>query len=1187
MNDNIEIITNNDLNEIKEYNHNKKNYSKKNIKKGGNTKCPEVSEKLRFPLDCSKTKNSKKYLCQYHNEDDCPIKRYPIDCEKEKFKLDRRCRPYAKKKKNDFKKRLEQSKIAKRTGKNPQHAPQKKYNKFMKKWNENKDIAIKRREDKALEKKTKELLEKNEKERIKILSKLDSNEKEKIKIKIKELLLIQEDERIEKIAKELLSQDEVIRSKQLLEIESIQREKINKKIKELLQKKNKKNKKPSFLKRNTFELLNTLNVIEDSVETSFNTIENLDTKVIENFKKISNDILKKDKFIEQEKKKLKYGWDIYLDNNKYFYLYNINYDKNFKDKLDKILLDDEYLDENNLIDRLDIDQSNKTLVYDPDTVKYKNNVKIKDNTNLKEIKFDKLLYIGKNLFINDNNKLTNIELDKLKSVNNIEIDDNKNLSKINLSSLNSANRILIKGDNIKILDIRNLKQLKFYGDYLGGIQINTNAIVILNSKIYDYYNNFYNNMKNNPLIEKDKLKNVSSWIKNAYIIDAKKTIESEDYYDILKNIESEDYSDKIPEHIKLRVALKAQERSDSRGAFEKLRRGRTIVAEDDDVSKSSESEDDYKGGILSNFSLDYFINYKQTTIKNINQETINKAILIEAVYYSFFNNDNYVLAQKFLVEKNILDYSIDKDLSISESLVLFKNTDVIIAYRGSYIKNNQDLLVDILFEIDDKNKESYFEKFIKQINDVTTKYKKPLELIGHSKGHYIAYVMGDKFSINTTGFNSTFGKNIIDLDKANTTPLHKFYRVTDDIASYNVSLKNMVNFKINKFNIGTYPTKIETLTNFKWKIYNIHALESSVTYLETHYISNFVKNNIRKKNSKIEESKSKEITDKKSLKDFGTKLIEKELIDDSEIKNDKISFSYDDYKLFFKNKKFYLFSKKENKLLNDIEFSTLAKKKIVENEFNIEKKRKLALLKAKGWTVILKNDRDFYKHKDHDYLFDSIVYRLYYIKEKEGYDYTLYNKYTRNIVTIKQAINENKSWIQKLGECIDYFFYVRDDGELPYRQQTFWFLTLVIVPCILFLFENISIIVLSFITTNFNDFINNILEQDLLNDNLKDIIIKISNFDLLVINLDDWIIFPYFYIFLLHIFILFKVLINHNLFTILLTLLIIITIILGSFRSSIIKTVGPVKYYFSESAKMLNKSYIKTNKLETDAIMSK
>jgi len=1106
MDDNIGIVTINDLTESKNHNHDNSKLSKKN--KGGKKKTkkidnldPDISIKDRYPLDCSDSSNKKQYLCEYHSIDKNKFtKRYPIDCNTVTYKLDRRCRTFAKKKKQKTIFSLDpKNKVIFRT---PEL--QQKHIEFKKKWNESKTIGFERRYDIEIEKKTIELLKKTEKERTNIINKLGEDEKNKIKNKLEELYQIKEDEKIEKISKELLNEDEEIRNKKLLQIDENKRYKIKIKMKEIIENKAVDKKKLSFIETNSFELLNTLNVINDSTEYSLADLDTLNTKIIDNFRTTMKDRLEKDKIIEGKRKQIiPYGWNISVFDKKYFYIFNLNF-KNFKDKFDSIELDDIYLNEDYLVEKLEIEDTKHIIIHDEQIVKYKNNVLINDNLKLEEIKFDKLQSIGKNLIIYDNDVLNTVEMSELKSLENIEIEDNPNLSEINLSSLKSVRKLLIKGNNIMKLDISNLKEVKLFGDYLGGIEININATVILNKKLLDYYISYYKKIKINPTLDKNKFNVITNWTTKAEIIDEKKYIESD--------------------------------------------------------------QDDIKGGILSNFSnfsFTYFIINNQTIINKLNTDTINKAILIESVYYSYFNEKNYDLTKIFLEQKNLQYFDIDSELSISESSVLINNNtkDIIIAYRGSIIKTNHDLLGDITFSIDYKNITSYFAKYIEQIKKVQNKYNKlPIELIGYSKGHYIAYMMGDKFSINTTGFNGTFGKHIIDLDKSNKKPIHNFYRITDDIASYNISLKTLIDYKIIKFNIGSYDKKINSLTKKQWNIYNIHPLQSSVTFLETHYINNFVADSPRKNTSSIEEAKSK-IKNKKDLDKLDNNLTDSLLYNSSlpssnlNTTDNKISFSFDNYKLLFRNKKISLYSKTEKKIYTENEFAKLAKKKFVEDGFNKMKQLKIIELKQQGWTIITK-DIDFYKHESKDKLFDSKIYRLY----KENGLYSLYNKYTHNIVSIEQAVSESKNFLEKVGEAFDYFFYIKDDGAIPYRKSTFWLLVFVI-PCILYLFENTATIILNFITNNFYNFVITAAELDLFSDNVKELISKSAQ--LLKFNLDDWIVFPLFYFFLLNcVFIPCRIFGSNQAFNAVFIIYIIISFIIGSGRAGAIYFVGPTKYYF-------------------------
>ena len=1055
-----------------------------------------ISMEDRYPLDCNISSNKKQYLCNYHSEDTDKFKRrYPIDCKNVKYKLDRRCRNFAKKKKHSLNPK---NKIIIRT-----QEEQKKHNEFKKKWNETQTIAFKRREDKEIEKKTIEILEKTLEERIKILSKLNITERDKIKKKIEELLAIKETENIENISKNLLKEDEEIRNKKLLQIDKEKREKIKIKMKEIIENKEKRKKQPSFLETNSFELLNTLNVIEDSVDSSLVELNTVNSKIINNFKTTMKDRIRQDKIIEKKRKQIiPYGWDISKFDNGYFYVFNLDFN-NFKKKLDSVELDDVHLNENNLVEKLEIDDTKHKIIHDEEIVKYKTNVLITDNSNLEEIKFGKLLFVGKNLVIDNNKQLKTIQLNKLKSLENIDISNNSNLTEINLSSLKSVQKFFIKGNNILKLDIRNLQEVNFMGDYFGGIYININAKVIINKKLFDYYKSYYNKIKINPSLDKNKFNIITNWTNNAEIIYQKKPIESE--------------------------------------------------------------EDYIKGGIFSNFSFQYFLDYHQKTINNLDRNTINKVILIESVYYSFFNEKNYDLTKIFLEQKNLQYFDIDSELSISESLVLINNNtnDIIIAYRGSIIKNNQDLLVDITFSIEEKNKKTYFQKFEDQIHKIKEKYNKlPIELIGHSKGHYNAYIIGDKFSINTTGFNGSFGKNIIDYDKSNKTPIHTFYRITDDIASYNISLRTLINYTINTLNIGSYDNKINNITKKQWNIYNLHPLESAVTYLETHYINNFIDDSPRKTTSSIQELKTK-IKSKNDLDKLENDL-KNSLLYNSPISsntsiddNNKILFDFSKYKLLFRNKKIYLYGKNDRKVYTENEFTVLAKKKSIENNFNKMKQLKIIELKQQNWTIIT-TDRDFYKHQSKEQLFDSKIYRLY--KQDNGI-YSLYNKYTHNIITIEQAISESKTWTQKLGEALDYFFYIKEDGVIPYRLSTFFFLS-VIIPLVLYLLDNIITIVLNFISSNFYNFILSATENDLLSDNIKELIFKTVNLKLMIIHFDDWIYFPIFYFVLFNIFIVCKIFIGGKSFTTALIIYIIIALIFGSGRALLIYTMGPAKYYF-------------------------
>ena len=292
-------------------------------------------------------------------------------------------------------------------------------------------------------------------------------------------------------------------------------------MKEILENKDvKKDKdKPTFIQSNTFELLDTLNVINSSTDASFTDLENMKTGAIDNFKKDMKYKIEEDKKIQKRKEKIiPYGWDITKFNNENYYVFNLNF-KDFKKKFDSIELDDSHLNETNLINKLEIENTKHTVVKDDEVIKYKNNFIISDNDNLEEIVFDKLKIIGRKMLISDNKQLKKINLSKLKQVEIIEIENNMNLTEINLSSLKSVNNLLINGDDIKNLDLRNLREVKGFGDFYGGIQINVNAKVIINKKLYDIYNKYYKKIESAPSINKQKFIIAKNWLQHVLIID--------------------------------------------------------------------------------------------------------------------------------------------------------------------------------------------------------------------------------------------------------------------------------------------------------------------------------------------------------------------------------------------------------------------------------------------------------------------------------------------------------------------------------------------------------------------------------------------------------------------------------------------------------------------------------------------
>lgn len=543
---------------------------------------------------------------------------------------------------------------------------------------------------------------------------------------------------------------------------------------------------------------------------------------------------------------------------------------------------------------------------------------------------------------------------------------------------------------------------------------------------------------------------------------------------------------------------------------------------------------DFKGGMNMN---DFDFKKYNSKIYELPEDIHKKALLVQASHIFSDNHLDIDIAKKFLKDNN-LNYHIDKVLSNDFSLVLqdLKTNDLIIAFRGTDTTNSSyDLLTDAKIFVGTENDDQQFEISRKQIQTVERKYKKlPIQLLGFSKGYSIAWKLGDELGIDTIGFNGFIGKSILKSD--NPDVKHVLWRTTDDLpsigAGFNKNLKN-------------------------WTIKNIYPLQKSKSYAEAHYLINFTEKGKRKTSSKMF-NMMKNTTNKNQL-EKNIKKTEDNIIsntDFSQIKKGKnVIFSFDKYKLVTKNNKIYLYDKDKLKLYTNKEFNVLVKKKLLKNNHENLKKLEQQNMKKQGWTIIIKNNREYYIYNNKEQ-FDSKIYRLF----NDDGTYRLFNTYTKKIVSIQEAKEESLSLISKIFRAIDSFMSVKQHGSIPYRLSTVFFLSF-ILGLFLYLIENFSIIIVHFISQQTYNFITEIIDLEYSGpeqysesfDNFKNVLKKITLTDFLKkIHIDDWIYFPLFYFMLCLIAISCKFFLGGSSFTVALTGLLISTFILGFIRAYII-----------------------------------
>jgi hypothetical protein len=201
-----------------------------------------------------------------------------------------------------------------------------------------------------------------------------------------------------------------------------------------------------------------------------------------------------------------------------------------------------------------------------------------------------------------------------------------------------------------------------------------------------------------------------------------------------------------------------------------------------------------------------YMQYHGPNIKELDQETINKAKMVKAG--EFYNEDGYNKANMYLEQKDVPFY-IDDELSNDVGIVLVRKAvsdtgqtipdssafpqEVKIAYRGTQLSNPRDWAVigNILgnnVQATDEYKQSR-----EQLRDVISKYGDPSELLGYSRGSSIAVNLGEEFGYKTTNFNPFLGTGISNLKSGN----HRVIRAEGDIFSFGIAaMSQNENFKV-------------------------------------------------------------------------------------------------------------------------------------------------------------------------------------------------------------------------------------------------------------------------------------------------------------------------------------------------------------------------------------------------------
>lgn len=236
---------------------------------------------------------------------------------------------------------------------------------------------------------------------------------------------------------------------------------------------------------------------------------------------------------------------------------------------------------------------------------------------------------------------------------------------------------------------------------------------------------------------------------------------------------------------------------------------------------------------------------------------------------------------------------------------------------------------------------------------------------------------------------------------------------------------------------------------------------------------NNIKNIIKKENNFLKKNKLLKNTDWNILK-IKNKYIY--------VYKNTTEFNSDKYHLrkYYKNNKIILYNKKLKKEYNENELQLLIKKKqMYEN------------LKQNGWTITEKYNRVFYIYNNTE--FDTKYYKIFKYKNV----YVLYNLQTKKIIPLEHLQNSTLSFWQKFTKTFNQIFGINSSSILPFNLNSFVFL-IFICTISLYVFENLCIIVIRYITENLHDYIFYYFKQN-------NFIDDITPSEIFIINIEDWI----------------------------------------------------------------------------------
>ena len=205
--------------------------------------------------------------------------------------------------------------------------------------------------------------------------------------------------------------------------------------------------------------------------------------------------------------------------------------------------------------------------------------------------------------------------------------------------------------------------------------------------------------------------------------------------------------------------------------------------------KTKEKINQSLSNLINNFTLkkNTDITHTELTPEEILDAKLTK---ISNKYYrqGGIDSDNY------LEQEGIKGWKLDEDLSNDKNIVAVneKTGKVKVAFRGTDRGNLGDLEADAKIYFGSEQNHPHFTEARDIMKKTIAKYgKSNVETTGYSLGGNKSWLMGNEFGVNSSGFNSFIGKNIVNRpDTYNEGIEHKIIRTQDDLPSLQTAYLN-------------------------------------------------------------------------------------------------------------------------------------------------------------------------------------------------------------------------------------------------------------------------------------------------------------------------------------------------------------------------------------------------------------